>query len=126
LDASTLRVVMLPQCSFLSEVSRALQIAEVLQKRGASVVFAFRGGTVGLPYHGEQELNVAVAERLGMAIRMKPSDARTPALPETLRRLLSDPGYATSARKAADLYRAVDGAEMAAGAILEWLVLPRH
>lgn len=41
---------------------------------------------VGLVYHGEQELNVAAAERIGMAIRMAPAAAETPALTDAVRR----------------------------------------
>lgn len=76
---------------------------------------------VGLPLHGEQELNVAVAERLGMAIRMAPSEATTPALTEAIRSLIDDPTHAAGAERAAEHYRNVDGAANAAEAILAWL-----
>ena len=79
-----------------------------------------------MPYHGEQELNVAVAERLGAAIRMKPADARTPGLAVALRRLLTDSNYATAARRAAEMYAAMDGAELAAQAIIDWLESRTH
>lgn len=46
---------------------------------------------VGLPLHGEQELNVAVAERLGMAIRMSPDPLVEARLSEALRDLLEAP-----------------------------------
>lgn len=97
--------------------------AAVIMGGQGSVQTAIAAGTpfVGLPYHGEQELNVAVAERLGMAIRMKPADATTPALSTALRRLLTAPSFAESARSAAAHYDDVDGAAMAADAMLDWL-----
>ena len=102
--------------------------AAVIMGGQGSVQTAMASGTpfIGLPYHGEQELNVAVAERLGMAIRMKPADAHTPALSNALRSLLTDPDYATAARRAAAVYAPVDGAELAAQAIIDWLDSRTH
>ena len=97
--------------------------AAVIMGGQGSVQTAIASGTpfVGLPYHGEQELNVGVAERLGMAVRMKPNDATTPELARALCRLLADPTYTESARRAAHLYEDVDGADRAAQVIVEWL-----
>lgn len=97
--------------------------AAVIMGGQGSVQTAIASGTpfVGLPYHGEQELNVAVAERLGMAIRMSPDHARTPALTESLRKLMTVASYAESARSAAAHYSGVDGAAKAADVMLEWL-----
>lgn len=112
-------------------VSRVLPNHLVMPRVAAAVIMGGQGSMqtamasatpfVGLPYHPEQELNVAVAQRLGMAIRMKPDDALTPALPESLRRLLAVPSYAESARRAATLYDGVDGAAIAADTMLSWL-----
>lgn len=97
--------------------------ASVIMGGQGSVQTAMASGTpfVGLPYHGEQELNVAVAERLGMAIRMKPDDAGTAELTTALRRLLDAPEYRDSACRVARLYAQADGPGRAADAILEWL-----
>lgn len=97
--------------------------ATVIMGGQGSVQTAIASGTpfVGLPYHGEQELNVAVAERLGLAIRMSPRDATTAALPAAIRRLLDEPSFATAARAAASHYAGVDGAARAADALLAYL-----
>lgn len=97
--------------------------ASVIMGGQGSVQTAIASATpfVGLPYHGEQELNIAVAQRLGMAIRMKPEDAMTPALTGALRQVLDMPGYRESARRAASQYEGVDGGARAAEVLLEWL-----
>lgn len=97
--------------------------AAVLMGGQGSVQTALAAGTpfVGLPYHGEQELNVAVAERLGMALRMSPAVAGTPALGTALRRLLDEPSFRRAGADAARLYAGVDGAARAADAILVYL-----
>ena len=74
-----------------------------------------------MPYHGEQELNVAGAERLGMAIRMAPTDAATQALPDAIARLIADTRFATAASSAAQLYAGVVGSALAADVIITWL-----
>lgn len=97
--------------------------AAVIMGGQGSVQCAMASGTpfVGLPYHGEQELNVAVAERQGVAIRMSPQAATTTALSSAIRRLLEEPSFATSAKGAAQRYAGVDGAARAAGAIVDAL-----
>lgn len=97
--------------------------AAVIMGGQGSVQTAMAAGTpfVGLPYHPEQELNVAVAERLGMAIRMAPGAAGTAALPRSILRLLDEPSFATSAASAARHYAGVDGADRAAATIVAWL-----
>lgn len=93
--------------------------AAVIMGGQGSVQCAMASGTpfIGLPHHGEQELNVAVAERLGVAIRMSPH-ALDPA---AIRRLLDEPSFAASAKAAAQRYAGVDGAARAAEAIVEYL-----
>ncbi len=97
--------------------------AAVIMGGQGSVQTAMAAGTpfVGLPLHGEQELNVAVAERLGMAIRMSPDPLVEARLSEALRDLLEAPRYASAARRAAAMYDGLDGASTAADTILEWL-----
>lgn len=99
--------------------------AAVLMGGQGSVQTAIAAGVpfVGLPFHGEQELNVAVAERLGMAMRMSPAVAGTPALGTALRRLLDEPSFARAGQAAARLYMGVDGAGRAAEVILDYLKL---
>ncbi|MBL8940810.1 MAG: hypothetical protein JNM69_40070 [Archangium sp.] len=95
--------------------------AAVIMGGQGSVQCAMASGTpfIGLPHHGEQELNVAVAERLGVAIRMAPHslDSLAPAI----RRLLDEPSFATSAKAAAQRYAGIDGAARAAQAIVDHL-----
>lgn len=97
--------------------------AAVIMGGQGSVQTALASGTpfVGLPYHGEQELNVAVAERLGTAIRMSPTDATSPALPKAVTRLITEPEFITAATSAAQLYAGVDGSARAADVITTWL-----
>jgi UDP:flavonoid glycosyltransferase YjiC (YdhE family) len=88
-----------------------------------SVQTAMTAGTpfVGMPYHGEQELNVALAEAHGVAIRLSPRDAGTPQMTEAVRRLLDDPRFRANAQKVKALYAGVDGADGCARAILEYV-----
>lgn len=76
---------------------------------------------VGLPLHPEQELNVAVAERLGCALRLPPASAGSDRLTQAIARVLGDAAFSRAARTAAKLYAGVDGAGLAADAILEFL-----
>ena len=64
---------------------------------------------------------MAVAERLGMALRMSPQRATTPELGAAVRRLLDEPAFANAAARAAHHYEGVDGAAGAADAMLTWL-----
>lgn len=88
-----------------------------------SVQTAMTCGTpfVGMPYHGEQELNVALAEARGMAIRLSPLAAGTPAMTAAVQRLLSEPEYRGRAREVKALYAGIDGADGCARAILDYL-----
>lgn len=74
-DERTCVARILPNHLVLPRVSAA-----ILMGGQGSVQTALAAGTpfLGLPYHGEQELNVAVAERLGMALRMSPAVAGRP------------------------------------------------
>lgn len=120
-DERTCVVGILPNHLVLPRVAAA-----VLMGGQGSVQTTLAAGTpfVGLPFHGEQELNVAVAERLGVALRMSPADAGSPALGRALRRLLDEPSFARAGAAAARMYAGVDGAARAADAILQYLDLP--
>jgi UDP:flavonoid glycosyltransferase YjiC (YdhE family) len=117
-DERTLVAGVLPNHLVMPRVAAA-----VIMGGQGSVQTAMASGTpfVGLTYHGEQELNVAVAERMGMAIRLAPQAAETPALTVAIRRLLDDKSYATAAAVAAGRYRGADGAGAAAEVIVDWL-----
>lgn len=88
-----------------------------------SVQTAMACGTpfVGMPYHGEQELNVARAEALGMAIRLSPELGRTEHLTAAVMRLLTEPEFRVNARRVQQYYAGIDGAEGCASAILDYL-----
>ena len=88
-----------------------------------SVSTAMASGTplIGLPYHGEQELNVALAERQGVGLRMAPQRATTEALTAAVRAMLADPTFRENAARVQRLYASCDGAGAAADAILRFL-----
>lgn len=97
--------------------------AAVVMGGQGSVQTAMTAGTpfVGLPYHGEQELNVALAERLGAALRLSPAAAATPALTQAVQRLLCEPAFKAAAARVKQHYAGVDGAAGAAQAISDFL-----
>lgn len=117
-DERTLVAGLLPNHLVLPRVAGA-----VLMGGQGSVQCAMASGTpfVGLPLHGEQELNVAVAERRGCALRLAPEAATTSALAVALRRLLDEPSFAAAAKAAAQRYAGIDGAALAAQAVAEFL-----
>lgn len=88
-----------------------------------SVQTAMACGTpfVGMPYHGEQELNVALAEAQGMAIRLSPAEGGTGRLTGAVTRLLREPGFRRHAERVKGYYAGVDGADGCATAILDYL-----
>lgn len=96
--------------------------AAVIMGGQGSVQTAMASGTpiVGMPFHGEQELNVALAERQGMALRLSPKVAGTSAMTAAVRRLLDEPPFRTSAARLKQQYASIDGAAAAAEAILSW------
>jgi UDP:flavonoid glycosyltransferase YjiC (YdhE family) len=76
---------------------------------------------VGMPLHGEQELNVALAERFGAAIRLSPAAAGTDAMTRAVRQLMNEPALRRNAMRARELYAGIDGADGCALAIVEFL-----
>jgi UDP:flavonoid glycosyltransferase YjiC (YdhE family) len=97
--------------------------AAVIMGGQGSVQTAMTCGTpfVGMPYHGEQELNVALAEAQGMAIRLSPADGGTPRMTEAVTRLMADPSFRANAQRTTQFYRGIDGADRCARAILDYL-----
>ena len=76
---------------------------------------------VGIPLQPEQDLNVHLAERQGMAIGLAPSRARGPAMTGAVRRLLDQPRYREEAMRVRSLVSRIDGASNAAAAIRHYL-----
>jgi UDP:flavonoid glycosyltransferase YjiC (YdhE family) len=77
---------------------------------------------VGIPLHPEQELNVALAVRQGMAIAMAPRHAGTQRMTDAIRRVTADRKFRDRARQVRPLYEGIDGAKNAATAIREYLM----
>lgn len=86
-----------------------------------SVQTALAAGTpfVGVPLQLEQDLNVALVERLGAARLLSRRDAQTPLIAAAARQMLSSPSYRHEARRIQELYNCVDGPRNAAEAIIE-------
>lgn len=101
--------------------------AAVIMGGQGTVQTALASGTpfVGLPLHPEQELNVAVAERRGCAVRLAPSSAGSDVLSDAVRSVLDDPSCAVAADSVRRLYAGVDGAGRAADAMLDFLAAQR-
>ena len=76
---------------------------------------------VGFPLHPEQELNVALAVRRGMAMGLGPRRATPKLVAGAARRILSNPDFSASAKATQALYANVDGPGNAAEAILTHL-----
>lgn len=92
-----------------------------------SVQTAMLGGTplVGIPLHPEQELNVDLAVRQGMAIAVAPRHAATERMAAAVRRVVSTPSFRAQARRVQRLYAGRDGAREAALQIRGWTQTPR-
>ena len=88
-----------------------------------TVQTAMSSGTplVGIPLHPEQELNVDLAVRQGMALAVAPRHADSVRLTQALARLLAEPAFRSQARRVQTLYAGVDGAARAAQAIQAFL-----
>lgn len=87
-----------------------------------SVQTALAAGTafVGVPLQLEQDLNVALAERLGAATAVAQRAARRGRIVEAVRAILADPGHRAAARRVQELYAEVDGPRNAAEAIAKF------
>ena len=62
----------------------------------------------------EQELNVDLAARHGMGLAMAIRHADSPRMTDAVRRVASDPGFASNARRVQGWYAGIDGAARAA------------
>ncbi|EXG79894.1 nucleotide disphospho-sugar-binding domain-containing protein [Cryptosporangium arvum] len=93
-----------------------------------SVQTAMASGTplLGIPLQPEQLLNVALVERLGAARSVPSGQATVSRLRRVARRMLGDPSYRRAAERIHDRYADVDGAALAAEAILDGeAIVPR-
>jgi UDP:flavonoid glycosyltransferase YjiC (YdhE family) len=99
-----------------------VHVAVIMGGQG-SVQTAMCSGTpfLGFPLHMEQELNVGLGERHGMAIGMGPRHVTENRVTDAVRRLVENEHFTTSARRVQSLYDGVDGAACAASTITEYL-----
>ena len=104
------------------QVMPQVQVAVTMGGQG-TVQTAMCSGTplVGLPLHSEQEMNVDLAARHGMAVAVSPRHADSPRLTHAVQRVLQDRRFAEAARKVQGWYAGVDGAGRAADAIRRYL-----
>jgi UDP:flavonoid glycosyltransferase YjiC (YdhE family) len=84
-----------------------------------SVQTAMAGGTplLGIPLHIEQDLNIALVERLNAARRLGPRDN----LPHLATQMLDNPAHLEAAERIQKLYATVDGPTKAAKTIARHL-----
>ena len=88
-----------------------------------SVQTAMCSGTplVAIPLHAEQELNVDLAARQGMALAVARRHAQGDPMTAAIRRVATDAGFKQQARRVQALYANSDGAGQAATEILRYL-----
>jgi UDP:flavonoid glycosyltransferase YjiC (YdhE family) len=75
----------------------------------------------GIPLQPEQDLNVHLVQRQGMAIRVPPQIASSTAMTDAVRRLLEQPSYRLQAGRLRSIVANVDGPGCAARAIVSYL-----
>lgn len=104
------------------EIMPQVQAAVIMGGQG-SVQTAMVSGIpfLGFPLHLEQELNVGLGVRHGMAIGMGPRHVTEDRVAHAVRRLVDDPSFSSSARRVQSLYAGVDGAACAAATICQEL-----
>jgi UDP:flavonoid glycosyltransferase YjiC (YdhE family) len=73
---------------------------------------------VAFPLHPEQELNVALGIRQGMALAIGPRRMTEAKVTAAARRVVGDSSFRAAARRVRQLYDGVDGAGRAADALL--------
>ena len=117
-DERTCVASLLPNHKVMPKVALA-----VMMGGQGSVQCAMASGTpiIGFPFHGEQELNLVLAERQGMGMRLPPKAARTAMLTQAVKQMLSEPEVRRNAARVQALYKGIDGAANAAGVILNYL-----
>ena len=101
------------------EVMPRVDVAVTMGGQG-TVQTAMCSGTplVAIPLHGEQELNVGLAARHGMALAVARRHARGDKMTAAIRRVASEPRFKQQARRVQALYANADGADRAAAEII--------
>jgi len=99
-----------------------IDVAVVMGGQG-SVQTAMACGSplIGFPLHGEQELNVALAARQGMAIAISPRRSDDPCVTEAVRCILAQRSFRETAIRVREVYAGWDGPSRAADALIGWL-----
>lgn len=75
----------------------------------------------GIPLQPEQDLNVHLVQRQGMALRVPPQSASSAAMTNAVRRLLEQPSFREQASRLRSIVANVDGPAGAARAIVSYL-----
>jgi UDP:flavonoid glycosyltransferase YjiC (YdhE family) len=75
----------------------------------------------GIPLQPEQDLNVHLVQRQGMALGVSPQSASSAAMTNAVRRLLDGPSYREQASRLRSIVAKVDGPACAARAICRYL-----
>jgi UDP:flavonoid glycosyltransferase YjiC (YdhE family) len=79
----------------------------------------------GIPLQPEQDLNVHLVQRQGMALRLAPRSATGAAMTDAVRSLLDQPGFREQAMRLRSIVSEVDGATAAARQISRHLAQRR-
>jgi UDP:flavonoid glycosyltransferase YjiC (YdhE family) len=108
----------LPSHKIMSRVDLA-----VIAGGQGSVQCAMASGIpfVGVPLQGEQDLNVHLAERLGVARMVPLRDAKGPRMAQAALALLADQRVRAAVERVRDLYAQCDGPDETARVILDYL-----
>lgn len=72
---------------------------------------------VGFPLHGEQELNVGLGVRHGLALGLGPRRATEEGVARAVRRIVGEPGFTEAAQRVRGHYAGIDGAARAAAVL---------
>lgn len=109
------------------EVMPRVDVAVTMGGQG-SVQTAMYSGTplVGIPLHPEQELNVDLAVRQGMALAVAPRHVAGQRTTAAIQRLVSEPRFRQQALRVQGLYAETDGATSAANEITRYLRRADH
>ncbi|MBL0170126.1 MAG: hypothetical protein IPP90_05235 [Gemmatimonadaceae bacterium] len=76
---------------------------------------------MAFPLHPEQELNVGLGVRHGMALGIGPRHMTEARVAAAARRLTGDPSFRMAAKRVQALYAGIDGPACAAKAIVDYL-----
>ena len=104
------------------EIMPRVDVAVTMGGQGTVQTAMFSGTPlVAIPLHAEQELNVDLAARQGMALAVAPRHADGEKMTAAIRRVVSERGFRQEARRVQALYAGADGPANAAAAIVRFL-----